>query len=69
MRSTLDYRGQLLIAIAICAVGLPCQTDNYRDLRTPEIQVRAKALRPRNRKKTRRLNSLTSFSFFRPPAE
>jgi hypothetical protein len=42
---------------------------HYRDLRAPEIQVGAEALRSRSRKKRRRLKSLASFNFFRLPAE
>jgi hypothetical protein len=42
----LDYRGQLFIVIRDLGSGSALlKLTHYRDLRTPEIQVRAKALR------------------------
>jgi hypothetical protein len=66
----LDYRGQLLIVNRDLDSGSALlKPTHYRDLRTPEIQVCAKTLRSRNRKKRRRLKSLASINFFRAPAE
>jgi hypothetical protein len=66
----LDYRGQLLIVNRDLDSGSALlKPTHYRDLRTPEIQVSAKTLRSRNRKKRRRLKSLASINFFRAPVE
>jgi hypothetical protein len=60
--------GTVAVAALAASVALLKPT-HYRDLRTPEIQVCAKTLRSRNRKKRRRFRSLASFNFFRAPAE
>ena len=66
----LDYRGQLLIANRDLDRGSALlKPTHYRDLRTPEIQVCAKTLRSRNRKKRRRFKSLAGINFFRAAAE